>query len=37
MVCNPDKLWVCFHGNYDFAYLVKALMNDRLPDTMHEF
>ena len=24
---NPLITWVCFHGNYDFAYLVKMIMN----------
>lgn len=34
---NNDITWVCFHGNYDFAYLVKTLMNEHLPATLEEF
>ncbi len=34
MVLNEETLWVCFHGNYDLAYLMKSLLNEHLPDTM---
>jgi CCR4-NOT transcription complex subunit 7/8 len=33
-----DKLtWICFHGCYDFAYFLKIMMNERLPDTREMF
>lgn len=29
--------WVCFHGSYDFAYLLKILHNKELPETISSF
>jgi CCR4-NOT transcription complex subunit 7/8 len=37
LVLNPDVHWVCFHGSYDFAYLLSVLINTVLPETEDEF
>ena len=29
--------WVCFHGSYDFAYMIKILHNQELPDSQKQF
>ncbi len=34
---NNEITWITFHGNYDFAYLLKLLMNDKLPEKEEEF
>ena len=34
---EPSIKWVCFHGEYDFAYLIKALTNENLPDSIEIF
>jgi len=31
LVLNERVHWICFHGNYDFAYYLKIMMNDYLP------
>lgn len=31
LVLNERINWICFHGCYDFAYLLKLMMNDNLP------
>lgn len=31
LVLNSDITWVCFHGIFDFAYLLKSLTNEDLP------
>lgn len=28
LVLNDNLYWLCFHGNYDFAYLLKLMMNE---------
>eukprot|EP01084_Bolivina_argentea_P060053 109711_1 len=31
LVLNDDVRWICFHGSYDFAYLIKTLCSRNLP------
>ena len=33
---NPKLIWISFHGVYDFAYIMKTLMN-QLPETLTDF
>lgn len=33
LVLNEDVRWICFHGSYDFAYLIKILCSRPLKDT----
>ena len=37
MVLNENITWISFNGLSDFAYLLKALTGDLLPDTVEEF
>lgn len=37
LVLNQDIHWITFHGAFDFAYLVKALSNNKLPATLDKF
>jgi CCR4-NOT transcription complex subunit 7/8 len=37
MVINDDIKWITFHGAFDFAYLVKCLTNEHLPQTLEQF
>jgi CCR4-NOT transcription complex subunit 7/8 len=37
LVLNPDVKWISFHGSYDFAYLLKLLINKELPEKEEEF
>ena len=37
LVLNDELKWVCFHGIYDFAYLLKTLTNLPLPDNEKDF
>lgn len=37
MVLNENLTWISFNGLSDFAYLLKALTGDALPDTVDEF
>ena len=37
IVLNPQCHWVSYQGSYDFAYLLKILINDNLPETEEEF
>ena len=34
---NSNIKWICFHGSYDFAYLLKMLTNEYLPLNEVEF
>jgi CCR4-NOT transcription complex subunit 7/8 len=31
LVLNEKVHWICFHGCYDFAYILKVMMNESLP------
>lgn len=37
LVLNPKIKWISFHGAHDFAYLLKLLIKDNLPNTEKEF
>ena len=39
LVLNPKVKWISYHGSYDFAYILKFVMNndDKLPETEKEF
>ncbi len=37
LVINLNVYWITFHGAYDFSYLVKVLINDKLPQTSKQF
>ena len=37
LVLTPKVSWIAFHSGYDFAYLVRLLTNQDLPDTEHDF
>jgi len=37
LVLNEKITWICFNGSSDFAYLLKYLINDFLPDDEEEF
>ena len=37
LVLNPSIKWVSYQGSYDFAYLLKLLINDNLPESEDEF
>jgi len=37
LVLNPKRIWVSFHGSYDFAYLLKLLINENLPTSESEY
>ena len=37
MVLNDKVHWICFHGCYDFAYLLKIMMNENLPPKIDIF
>lgn len=37
LVLNSEVIWITFHGNYDFAYILKMLINQPLPDKEEEF
>ncbi|OLQ16598.1 CAF1 family ribonuclease family protein [Cryptosporidium hominis] len=37
LVLNPKVKWISFHGCYDFAYLVKILSSQPLPETETNF
>lgn len=37
LVLNDKVYWICFHGCYDFAYLLKIMMNETLPSNRTEF
>ena len=37
LVCNPDFRWIVFHGSFDFAYFIKMVRGDILPQQVAEF
>ena len=37
LVLNEKITWICFNGSSDFAYLLKYLINDNLPEREEEF
>jgi len=37
LVLNDDVRWICFHGAYDFGYLVKTLCSRNLPNKEADF
>ena len=37
LVLNEKITWICFNGSSDFAYLLKYLINDNLPEDEKEF
>lgn len=37
LVLNDRVHWICFHGSYDFAYYLKIMMNDFLPNSREKF
>ena len=37
LVLNPNIKWVSYHGAYDFAYLLKILLKENLPESEDEF
>ena len=37
LVLNENVTWICFNGISDFAYLLKLIINDVLPDEENQF
>ena len=37
LVLNNKIRWISFHGDYDFAYLIKLLTGSNLPESKEEF
>ena len=37
LVLNHKIRWISFHGDYDFAYLIKLLTGQELPDSKQDF
>ena len=37
LVLNPNYKWVSYQGSYDFAYLLRLLIKDNLPESEDEF
>ena len=37
LTCIDDVRWISFHSGYDFAYLVKLMLIDPLPDDEQEY
>ena len=37
LVLNPEVKWISYQGSYDFAYLLKILRNDKLPEEEKEY
>lgn len=37
LALNENIFWICFHGAYDFAYLLKLATCEPLPDTKENF
>lgn len=37
LVLNDNLTWICYHGSYDFAYLLRVLTNMPLPESEDAF
>ncbi len=37
LMLNPEINWISFHGSYDFAYFLKMVTCEALPETLGEF
>lgn len=37
LVLNSKVRWISFHGDYDFAYLIRLLTGEDLPESKEEF
>lgn len=37
LVLNQKVRWIAFHGDYDFAYLIKLLTGQDLPESKQDF
>ena len=37
LILNEDVHWICFHGLYDFAYILKFCSNQPMPKTEMSF
>jgi len=37
LVLNEDIRWVCFHGGFDFGYLLKMISGEKLPEDEGDF
>ena len=37
LVLNPKISWISFHGSYDFAYLLRNMIGNSLPENEDEF
>lgn len=37
LVLNDRVNWICFHGCYDFAYFLKIMTNEALPQSRDNF
>ena len=37
LVLNDRLTWICFHGNQDFGFMMKLMMNENLPQTVQLF
>lgn len=37
LVINPEVTWITFHGTYDFSYLIKTLLNQKLGKNIQDF
>ncbi len=37
LVMNPNLTWICFAGNFDIAYLIKIMMQEKMPSQRQTF
>ena len=37
LILNPDIYWISYHGSYDFAYILKLLINENIHNNEEEF
>mmetsp|Transcript_26689 Transcript_26689/g.23649 ORF Transcript_26689/g.23649 Transcript_26689/m.23649 type:complete len:163 (+) Transcript_26689:574-1062(+) len=37
LLLNEDVKWICFHGGFDFGYLIKMVTGEKLPDDESQF